>query len=71
MVRSGSSCHRAEAEAAAVDQLRTLTSSSPTTEIAVFTESRLWLRLLVSMVAVGLRTCRVEHLAAGAGGERG
>ena len=51
-------------------QLRTLTSSSPTTEIAVLTESRLWLRLLVSMV-VGLRTCRVEHLAAGAGGVRG
>ena len=68
MVRSGSSCPRAEAEAAA--QLRKLTSSSPTTEIAVFTESRLWLRLLVSMV-VGLRTGRVEHLAAGAGGERG
>ena len=39
-------------------------------KVAVLTESRLWLRLLVSMV-VGLRTCRVEHLAAGAGGVRG
>ena len=51
-------------------QLRTLTSSSPTTEIAVFTESRLWLRLFVSMM-VDCRTGRVEHLAGWAGGDRG
>ena len=35
-----------------MDLVITLTSSSPATDTAVLTESRLWLRLLVSMVRV-------------------
>ena len=37
----------------------TLTSSSPATETAVLTESRLWLRLLVSMMVVKLLLMRL------------